>query len=469
MKKELVSVIMPVCDELQYLQDAVESILAQTYTNLELIMIDSSSDHMAVKTLTGLYGMRIRYFYMEKQGIGAALNYGIEKAEGTYLARMDADDIAHPERLEKQVRFLEQNPSVGVVGTGWRYIDKNGNCIATPEVTQEQEALKAKLLFHCPIRHPSVMFRRELFENGWRYDEHKTAEDYDLWTRLIRYTEFANLPEPLMGHRIHGNNASGFSQQKVNQSAAESARAYLEAVFGTKLLSYQTVDFYPTEAKVPLTEPIEQYLARQIKLLLEIDRLNRKQGGFEPPLLACEIRERLYSLSEKVLGGFTDPSGSALFHLFWNEAEKRKKLAEPGGCAEEVMDDPDEHMKADVKRILENRNQILQKPISFVIYGAGARGWGLLKAYERVYRENTVNWKLAGVIDKKVKEIGYGKNGLTIQPNRLPEIQPDYILVSSKLYEKEIRAELESMGTDSRKIISGDWLFYVHNGCKRDE
>lgn len=65
MKKELVSVIMPVCDELQYLQDAVESILAQTYTNLELIMIDSSSDHMAVKTLTGLYGMRIRYFYME--------------------------------------------------------------------------------------------------------------------------------------------------------------------------------------------------------------------------------------------------------------------------------------------------------------------------------------------------------------------------------------------------------------------
>ncbi len=469
MKKELVSVVMPVCDEQQYLKQAIESILHQTYDNLELIIVDSSTDHMSVKTLAGLYGERVRYFYLEKQGIGAALNYGIARARGTYLARMDADDIAYPERLEKQVRFLEQNPSVGVLGTGWHWIDENGKCIATPDVTETQEALKAKLLFHCPIRHPSVMFRKGVFEKGWKYDERKTAEDYDLWTRLILHTEFANLQEPLTGHRIHGNNASGLSEQKVNQSAAESARAYLEAVFGLRLSSYQTVDFYPTEAKIPLQEPIEQYLARQVKLLLAIDLLNRERGGFDRQLLICEIRERLQRLSDRVLGRFADPSGGVLLTIFQNEAEKIQESADFLGWTEESADDLYQHAVQEVKRILENRNLILQKPISFVIYGAGARGLGLLKEYERAYKENGINWRLAGIIDKKTIEIGYGENRLTRQPDKLSEMEPDYILISSKLYEKEIRDGLERMGTDKEKMISGDWLCYVQAESERQK
>ena len=431
MKKELVSVVMPVCDEQQYLKQAIESILHQTYDNLELIIVDSSTDHMSVKTLAGLYGERVRYFYLEKQGIGAALNYGIARARGTYLARMDADDIAYPERLEKQVRFLEQNPSVGVLGTGWHWIDKNGKCIATPDVTETQEALKAKLLFHCPIRHPSVMFRKGVFEKGWKYDERKTAEDYDLWTRLILHTEIANPQEQLLGDR--------------------------------------TVDFYPTEAKIPLQEPIEQYLARQVKLLLAIDLLNRERGGFDRQLLICEIRERLQRLSDKVLGRFADPSGGVLLTIFQNEAEKIQESADFLGWTEESADDLYQHAVQEVKRILENRNLILQKPISFVIYGAGARGLGLLKEYERAYKENGINWRLAGIIDKKTIEIGYGENRLTRQPDKLSEMEPDYILISSKLYEKEIRDGLERMGTDKEKMISGDWLCYVQAESERQK
>lgn len=200
----LVSVIFPVYNGATYLREAIESILNQTYNNIELIIInDGSKDDSAAIIVTYL-DPRIRFYRQANQGLAATLNRSIGFAQGEYIARQDQDDISLPQRFEKQVAFLQTHPDHGMVGTWAEIIEgtkKTGRAHRHPS---ESAVLKFNLLFNNPFVHSSMMVRKKVFEKVGLYSTDKTRqppEDYELWSRVAREFEVANIPEPLVVYR----------------------------------------------------------------------------------------------------------------------------------------------------------------------------------------------------------------------------------------------------------------------------
>lgn len=200
-----VSIVMPVYNGARYLRVAVDSILSQTFDDFEFIIIDDGSMDTTRTILKSYRDKRIVLLDRRHQGLVACLNEGLAAARGEYIARMDCDDIACSERLEKQVRFLDSYPDIGIVGTACQVINSWGWKVETLCFPVTDEEIRWFLLLHNAFAHPSIMLRRGLLETyKLRYDEGWTAvEDYELWTRLLKYTRGANLQQPLLRYRRH--------------------------------------------------------------------------------------------------------------------------------------------------------------------------------------------------------------------------------------------------------------------------
>jgi len=207
----LVSVVMPVYNADEYLGEAINSILNQTFRDFEFIIIcdDPSNKTREIINLFQNSDDRIKVIYQKKEDLVSALNKGISIAKGKYIARMDADDISDTSRFEKQVNFLEMHPDVGVIGTYMKEIDENGNPnpLSTFEPPKEHDLIAWHMLFECcVIAHPTVMVRRTLFDRIGGYNPHFIhVEDAELWSRLVFITQFSNLPEFLFYRRWHKN------------------------------------------------------------------------------------------------------------------------------------------------------------------------------------------------------------------------------------------------------------------------
>jgi glycosyltransferase involved in cell wall biosynthesis len=205
-KKPIVSVLLPVYNAQRYVAEAVESILAQTFVDFELLLIDDGSTDRSLKILEtyAAKDKRIRLTSRENRGLTRTLNEMIDQAEGEFVARMDADDIALPNRFARQVEFLQNNPNVNCVGSAYQFIDEQGRMLLTGVEPENNEEIQRGLLAGFAIRmlHPSIMIRRaSLIEIGG-YDETRVAEDLDLYLRLGEIGELANLKEVLMKYRI---------------------------------------------------------------------------------------------------------------------------------------------------------------------------------------------------------------------------------------------------------------------------
>ncbi len=204
-----VSVIMPTFNVEKYLKAAIDSILAQTYADFELIIVDDNSTDKTREIVQSYTDKRIMLIDGPCRGIAAALNKGMKMATGEYIARMDADDISLPQRLEKQVFFLEKHRNVGICGTFATKIDEYGKKIANVSGLIENPTI-IDALFSCILVHPSVMFRRNVVEKYDLYynEDFLTAEDQELWARALKVTQVCNLPEYLFFYREHGSNVS---------------------------------------------------------------------------------------------------------------------------------------------------------------------------------------------------------------------------------------------------------------------
>lgn len=226
-KQDMVSVIMPTFNEPPHMVcAAIESILAQTYREWELLIYDDSTDP-ATRAAIDAYRAdgRVKVYRSEPRlGFVPSLNRGLEAAQGKYIARMDGDDIAMPYRFEKEVQFLQKEPGIQVVGGQLDLIDDTGRLLSH----RRYPAGGLKLaLFACvrnPLAHPTVMFRRELVEAGYRYDETlKMSEDLDLWLRIMNDShKIANLQDTLLQYRVR----SGFTAKRT----AMEQRNYMAAV-----------------------------------------------------------------------------------------------------------------------------------------------------------------------------------------------------------------------------------------------
>lgn len=218
-----VSVLMPIYHtEEKYLRDSIESILGQTFKDFEfLILNDSPDDEKRLKKIVDSYNDPRIFYYKNEHNLGISLsrNRLLELAHGEYIAVMDHDDISLPERLEKEVNFLDKNPTVGVVGSSIVELPKHH--VYQPPI--DDETIRLKLMHDCVVIHPSSMIRREvLTKNHIQYVNSFTpAEDYALWCQLVGVTHFANLPDILLYYRKHSGNTS--RHNRIRMRVANSA------------------------------------------------------------------------------------------------------------------------------------------------------------------------------------------------------------------------------------------------------
>ena len=188
-----------------YLREAVDSILRQLLGDFEFLVIDDASADGSVEDLAAPNDPRVRLVRNERNlGLTRSLNDGLELATGKYVARMDADDVAEPQRLARQAAFLDAHPEVGVLGSARTLIDEHGAFVAHAPAPQTDVRIRWKCLLGNPFAHPAVMLRREVLEtHGLRYDESfRTAQDYDLWSRMLQHTRGHNLPGALLSYRL---------------------------------------------------------------------------------------------------------------------------------------------------------------------------------------------------------------------------------------------------------------------------
>jgi glycosyltransferase involved in cell wall biosynthesis len=188
---------------------AIESMLGQTLGDLELIVIDDGSTDATPDVLASLRDSRLRVERRERQGLTRALIRTLELARAPLVARLDADDLALPERLARQREYLVAHPDVGLLGTGAREVDPSGREVAIVRPPVDDPAIRRALIRVNPFVHSSVMVRRDALDRAGGYDaSFPVAQDYDLWMRLSRVTRLANLPEPLVVRRLTSGRVS---------------------------------------------------------------------------------------------------------------------------------------------------------------------------------------------------------------------------------------------------------------------
>lgn len=235
----LISVLMPVYNtKEEYLRASIESILNQTFTDFEFIIVNDGSTNNAEEVILSYKDNRIKYVKQENQGIVGALNNAWSKASGKYIARMDSDDIAYPERFAKQVNFLEENPEYSLVGS-WAKIIPSKNIIKLP-----QDIKIMDLLADCMFIHPSIMFNKADFEKfnlqyetGFEY-----AEDYCLYANAVKHLKMTNLQEVLLDYRVYPENSSSKNRDVRIRSSFKVQDLILENLSNDKNLQEKILD-----------------------------------------------------------------------------------------------------------------------------------------------------------------------------------------------------------------------------------
>lgn len=239
MNKPIVSAIMPTYNRKEYLREAIESILNQTFKDFELIIVDDGSTDGSLELIKNFQKKDSRIILIQNDnpgGISRATNEGIKKSRGKYIAKMDSDDVSLPNRFKKQVNFLEKHPDIGACGSWVKTIGENeGN---TWQLPTDHDSIKCTMLFCGAIANPTNMIRRSVFfDLGYWYDETCfAAEDYEFWTRIVNKVKLANIPEVLLLYRLHPTNT--FSSDNTK---------HFESTKNTRLRQIKTLGLKPTE------------------------------------------------------------------------------------------------------------------------------------------------------------------------------------------------------------------------------
>jgi glycosyltransferase involved in cell wall biosynthesis len=220
---------MSVYNDRRYLAESVGSILRQTLDDFEFLIVDDGSSDGSSEVLGAIADPRVRVLPNKRNlGLTRSLNVGLDRARGRFIARMDADDIAEPTRLEWQVSKLEREPDLGLLGTGRVLINDAGETINVARPVTGREPVLWKMLLGNAFAHPTVMLNRDLLKrHQLRYDEQfETAQDYDLWVRVLQRASGDNLPEPLLKYRFR----DGVSRTRKTDQLVNHDRIALRAI-----------------------------------------------------------------------------------------------------------------------------------------------------------------------------------------------------------------------------------------------
>jgi glycosyltransferase involved in cell wall biosynthesis len=306
-----VSVLMAVYDGETYLDEAIQSVLNQTFDDFEFIVINDGSTDGTAKIIERYRrgDRRIRVYEQPNRGLVVALNRGFELARGEYIARMDADDVCVPERIAAQVAFMDARQEVGVCGTWIETMGtSNGNVRRYPP---DDATIRSWLLFESVLAHPSVMMRRDLFvKTGLLYNAaYVHAEDYELWVRAARHTALANLPKILLRYRLH-------PQQVVEKHET----AKLSSARLVRLAQLEHLGIRPTEEELVLHQALStwqfeatpDFIEASLAWLRKLQAANHAAGVYPEPAFLNVLGQRWSALCATAthLGLWT-------FRTFW--------------------------------------------------------------------------------------------------------------------------------------------------------
>lgn len=294
-----VSVIMPVYNGGKHLGEAIQSILDQSFRDFELIIINDGSTDNSEQIILGYNDPRIQYVKNnENLRLIKTLNKGLDLARGEFIARMDQDDIANPERFTKQVSIFENNHDVGVCGTWFTFFgdQKERTVIQHP---QTHDAIKIHLLGHSTLGHPTVMMRKSAIKN-LRYDEqYQAAEDYEFWVRLSTITKMYNIPESLLDYRMHTTNMTVLedsTQSKTSDKIRTDQLRRLDVIPVENESEYCCLLF--TSKYVKSISELE--LKKIIRFANNLEKANNRKKIYESVLLHNTMNKRLSYLFDKL-------------------------------------------------------------------------------------------------------------------------------------------------------------------------
>jgi glycosyltransferase involved in cell wall biosynthesis len=301
-----ISVLMPVYNCEKYLNEAVESILQQSYADFEFIIIDDHSTDTSGSIINRYQDPRIIFVHNDENiGVTRSLNRGLSLAQGEYIARMDADDISLPGRFEKQVSFLDAHPNVGVLGTAACLMDQFGKIGDPIRFPEEHMLLCWRLCFFVnPIIHPSVMMRRQLVSrvNGYN-PELATSQDYQLWCRLSGMTRLANLPEIFLYLRKHAESISSKKLAEQKRRGMENSGGLLSEIMQADISQVQLeasclAAWKPAEAAPQDFLQLAQLKYRLACVLLADERVSYQEKKIIANTASGELNDLLYHIHD---------------------------------------------------------------------------------------------------------------------------------------------------------------------------
>jgi len=442
---------MPIYNGGKYLRRALDSMLNQTMQNFDIIIIveyGCTDDTSLICEEYSTKDKRIKIYYnQERLGITKSLNYGLELCKGKYIARMDADDYSYPERLEKQIAFMEVNPDVGILCTNRRIICNNGIAYNNDPPTDPDE-IRVRLLFAFCLNHPTMIFRTDLFKsNNWKYPENGEAEDYALCISLFLKTSIDCLSEVLLDYYEHGENAIFAKFDAVRAASADISRNAIFTTLGIDTQNYADIYFGWCENDIPPYD-IKTFLLKGVQLLREIYSANEHKLKFNSEML------------RKALS------------IQW------KKITQLAGLSSFLNIEFDKVTLNIIENAISNADSIFYSNAKVIIYGTGYYCKEILSYLNGEYPFDLLFF--CDSSQEKQDTIFFDRK--IISPRELLNINFDYVLIASPLYENEIRRLLiEDIGLSSQKILALPLInaldffkkrkkydkYYAHNDTER--
>ena len=242
MNTPVVSVILPAYNSEKYIGKAIQSVLQQSFFDLELIIINDGSTDKTELAILAFSDPRIVYIKNQSnKGLVFSLNRAIDLAKGKYIARMDADDISLPERFAKQKKLLDENKNVAVAATTIEYINEQDEKTGAWDLDRKiitASQIKKQMPYENCIAHPTAMMRTEIIKELKYNDQQKNIEDYDLWLRVLsRGLSIEKINEPLLLYRVHGDSVTSVHLKKKNVFFRH-ASMKLKFLTGSKINSF---------------------------------------------------------------------------------------------------------------------------------------------------------------------------------------------------------------------------------------
>jgi glycosyltransferase involved in cell wall biosynthesis len=278
----LISVILPVYNAEKFLKESLNSILGQSYTNLEIIIINDGSSDNSQSIINSYSDDRIIYIHQEQNmGLIPSLNNAIHSAKGDFIVRMDADDIAFKNRIQLQVQYLFENPSIAIVASHAMFFEEDINT-SIPNwdldlATNTPEEIKKALIWENCIIHPSVCMRTEIAKSLLYDPAQKNYEDYDFWLRVhANQLSIAKINEPLLYYRVQSNS---ITQTAIRKRNFFYQKAGVKLHFVLKSLSKGKINWFIGQVFLTIFADLVFGIGKSLKQMNSANKLNNKEAS----------------------------------------------------------------------------------------------------------------------------------------------------------------------------------------------